>query len=355
MRKHSFCLMLSLILAIQWSLLAGEFPPARVNVANVTKTRLSPTAWVAGDVVSPNNSKIASEVSGRLEWLAELGSRVKQGDKIATIDDSRLQLRLNEARAAVQSQESKYHYFQSEVERIKSLAGRNLSSITDLDKVIRDRDVALNELSEARSRLQQIQKDIDFSVLRAPFDGLVTQRLSNVGEYVQSGVGIIQLVETTNTEISIFAPITSYPFLNQGQMLDVDSPMGQMRAPVKSIIPVAQSRTHLMEVRLDVSASNWPVGLKVKVAVPNAESKEVIAIPRDALVLRRDSIHVFRITGEVAEQVTIQVGIGQGQLVEVIGPLSVGEQVVVRGAERLQSGQKVSIMTSNDHLVSGNP
>jgi RND family efflux transporter MFP subunit len=349
-----YLLSIILTLASGSFVLAQDFPPANVNVTPAQMTTLRPTAWVSGEVVSPNNSRIAAEVSGRIEQLAELGAKVKQGDLIAKIDDSRLKLRRDETKATVQSNQSRYQFLASEVKRVQSLAERNLSAKTELDRIISERDVARSELAEAKSRLAQIEQDIEFSSLKAPFDGLVTHRLSNIGEFVQSGVGIIQMVETANIEASVFAPITNYPYISSNMVLDVDSAMGQFQAPLKAIIPVAESRTGLMQLRLDLTESKWPIGLKVKVAVPNAEAKEVLAIPRDALVLRRDGISVFIIRDNIAEQVSVEVGIGQGQLVEVIGELNPGDLVVVRGAERLQPGQQVAIKESNERLVSGN-
>lgn len=354
LKKYSSALVLLAMLCWTNISVAQGMPPANVNVVPAKEMLLTPTSWVSGQVVSPNNSEIASEVSGRIIELAELGAAVNKGDIIARIDDSRLQLRLTEARSVVDSEKARFNYLESEVKRVQALAKRNLSAKTELDRIISERDVARSQYAQAQSRVKQILQDIEFSKLKAPFDGLVTLRLSNVGEYVQSGNGIIQLVETNNNQASVFAPITSYPFIAQNMELAIESPMGNAMAPVKSIIPVAENRSHLMEIRLDASAINWPVGLKIKVAVPNDSSKEVIAIPRDALVLRREGISVFRVGADnIAEQVEIQVGIGAGQFVEVLGPVVAGDQIIVRGAERLQPGQAVNIKDTNDRLVSG--
>ncbi|MBT8450272.1 MAG: efflux RND transporter periplasmic adaptor subunit, partial [Gammaproteobacteria bacterium] len=329
-------------------------PPANVNVVLAKQMLLSPSGWVSGLIVSPNNSEIASEVSGRIIELAELGATVTKGEIIARIDDSRLQLRLAEARSVVVSEKARYNFLESEVKRVQALAKRNLSAKTDLDRLASERDVARSEYLQSQSRVEQILLDIAFSKLKAPFDGLVSQRLSNVGEFVQSGTGIIQLVETNNNEVSVSAPITSYPYLKQGMSLAIESPMGNAMAPVISLIPVAENRSHLMEIRLDASNINWPVGLKVKVAVPNDPSKDVVAIPRDGLVLRREGISVFKVGSDnTAEQVSIRVGIGAGEFVEVIGPITSGDQIIVRGAERIQPGQMVNIIESNDRLISG--
>jgi RND family efflux transporter MFP subunit len=347
-----FCLICPLF--ISSTTVAQQGYAAPVNVAVAELKSLAPYAWVSGTVVSRNNSNIASEVSGRLIELAELGSRVKKGDVIARIDDKNLQLRKKELTATVNGNKSRYEFLASEVKRIKSLAERNLSAKTDLDKAIADRDVAQGELLEAESRLAQINQDLEYSILRAPFDGLVTQRLSNLGEYVNNGNAIVKLVEMSNLEISVFAPITNYQFLKQAQELAIDSPMGKGVAKIKSLIPVADNRSHLMEIRLDIASYDWPVGLNVKVAVTNGAQQQVIAIHRDALVLRRDGISVFRIKADnTAEQVPVKVGIGAGIDVQVIGDVKPGDNIVIRGAERLQPGQAVSIKASNANLVSG--
>jgi multidrug efflux pump subunit AcrA (membrane-fusion protein) len=78
-----------------------------------------------------------------------------------------------------------------------------------------------------------------------------------------------------------------------------------------------------------------------------------VALPRDALVLRRDGVSVFLVRDNKAVQIPVQVGIGQGDLVEVIGDVQPGDQVIIRGAERLFPGQPVNIKESNSHLVSG--
>ncbi len=336
------------------SLVAQGFPPANVNVVKAEFRALSPVAWASGTVVSRNNSQIAAEVSGRLIDLAELGAKVKRGDVIARIDATSLSIQERENVASVQNAESKLDFLESEVKRKTALARRNLSAKTDLDQTISDRDVAKGDLAAAKARLAQTQQNLAYTKLKAPFDGIVAQRLSNQGEYVTSGTAIIRLVEVDNLEASVFAPLTAYQFLRQADALAVESAIGKGMAKIKTLVPVADTRSHLMEVRLDMSSFEWPVGLSVKAAVANGDTKKVLAVPRDALVLRREGTSVFRINSESkAEQVPVRVGIGAGEMIEVIGNLQPGDQIVIRGAERLMPGQSVQIKASNDSLISG--
>lgn len=352
--KVIFAVLFIALSAFNFSASAQGFPAPSVNVIEAKQTLISPVAWVSGSVVSRNNSQIAAEVSGRLVSLAELGSRVKVGDVIAQIDDTTLRIQLTEDKASVQNAESRLNFLESEVKRKSTLAKRNLSAITDLDETISQRDVAKGELTAAKARLAKTEQNLNYSKLKAPFDGLVAERLRNQGEYVNNGTAIIRLVETTNLEASVYAPLTAYRFLKESSELEIDSPLGKGVAPIKSLVPVADNRSHLMEVRLDLSKFDWPVGLNVRVAVANGESKEVIAVPRDALVLRREATSVFRVKEDnTTEQIPVTVGMASGELVEVIGKVQVGDKIIVRGAERLQPGQAVQVKSDNQTLISG--
>jgi multidrug efflux pump subunit AcrA (membrane-fusion protein) len=91
------------------------------------------------------------------------------------------------------------------------------------------------------------------------------------------------------------------------------------------------------------------VGENVRLSVPTGSPTEVLAVPRDALVLRREGASVFRI-GEngTAERVDVVRGAGAGELVAVTGRISPGDRVVVRGAERLRPGQPVDISATKN-------
>ncbi|GLX78781.1 hemolysin D [Thalassotalea insulae] len=333
---------------------AQQGPAANVNVATIVETTLSPVAWVSGSIVSRNNSKIAADVSGRLISLVDLGTQVKKDQVIAQLDDRPLLLKRNEESALVANAEAKLAFESSEVKRKKSLVKQKLISNKELEQSIANFNIAKANVEAAKAKLAQIEQDLQYTQLKAPFDGIVAERLSNQGEYVNNGTAIVRLVETANIEAALYAPLTAYRYLKQSKQLAVKSPLGEGLADIKIIIPVSDSRSHLMEVRLDMSTFDWPIGLDIKAAVATGESKQVLATPRDALVLRRNATSIFIIDNEnKAQQKEVTLGISEGQLVEVMGDIKAGDKVVIRGAERLRSGQSVNIKSNNDALVSG--
>jgi len=97
-------------------------------------------------------------------------------------------------------------------------------------------------------------------------------------------------------------------------------------------------------LRLDLVGSPFPVGQTLRVAVPTSDSREVLTVPRDALVLRPEGHSIFVVDADNrAQQITVTVGTGQGDDIEVLGAVSAGDRVVIRGNERLQTGQAVNI------------
>lgn len=344
------------------SVFAANFPPANVNVVSARVTDLSPVIWVSGTVVSQNDSKIAAEVSGRLVSLSAIGARVEQGDIIAGIDDKQLKIEKREAQASVLNSQATLRFLEAEVTRKKQLVKQKLSPATELDKVISEFDIAKGDVLAAQARLDKIEQNIAYTQLKAPFSGIVAQRIASLGEFINNGSAIIRLVETEHSEATIFAPIVAYQFLKNAKTLRVQSPLGEGEAAIKTLVPVANARSHLMEVRLDMSTFDWPIGLNIKAKVANGPSELSLAVPRDALVLRRDGTSVFRINqneqGANAEKISVIVGTGMDGLVAVSSvssdtQINEGDLIVIRGAERLQNGQGVVIKENNHQLVAG--
>jgi len=119
----------------------------------------------------------------------------------------------------------------------------------------------------------------------------------------------------------------------------------------------------LMEVRLDMSTFDWPIGLNFKAQVASGPSEMLLAVPRDALVLRRDGASVFRVNKNdqevTAERIAVAIGAGMGGLVAVTSTdsnksIQAGDLIIIRGAERLQDGQSVAIKNNNHELISHN-
>ena len=321
--------------------------PALVRVAVASVKDIAPITTVPGTVVSRNDARLSAEVPGRLTAVADVGTEVALGEPVARIEDTTLRLQNSELQAEVARAEARLRFLESEEKRYKELAESNLAAATQLEQTRSDRDVARGDLDVARARLRQNEDQLARTRILAPYDGVVVARLMTPGERVIEGSNVVRLVDQNNLEIIARAPLEYYRFVQRGQLLDVRTSSQSALAEVRTVVAVGDENTHQFELRLDLEGNPFPVGQTLRVAIPTSDSREVLTVPRDALVLRPEGQSVFVVdANNQAQQVSVTVGVGQGEDVEILGPVSPGDRVVVRGNERLQPGQEVSIMDS---------
>jgi RND family efflux transporter MFP subunit len=321
----------------------GAAPDVRVSTATVRA--LSSTTLVPGTVVSRADARLAAEVEGRLISVLEVGAVVDEGDPVARIEDTMLRLRHDELVAEVARAEARLVFLRNEERRFARLAESNLAAATQLEQTRADRDVAAGDLGVARARLAQNDDQLDRTVIRAPFAGVIVERLMMPGERVGEGRDVVRLVDQEHLEVIARAPLEHIRFTAPGRVLPVTAGGTAAEAVVRTVVAVGDENTHQFELRLDIEPGLFPVGQTLRVSVPTSDLKEVLVVHRDALVLRPESITVFVVEEDGSvRQVPVRTGIGSDELIEVRGDLQPGARVVVRGNERLQPGQQVNVV-----------
>ncbi|MEM9302327.1 MAG: efflux RND transporter periplasmic adaptor subunit [Pseudomonadota bacterium] len=320
------------------------FPPARVEVAAAEIRTLAPTADLTGSVISLNDSRLASEVEGVVIWSAEVGDVVAAGDVIVRLDPRLLHVAERRAQATVERLEADLRLREEELRRAQDLAKTNNASATLLDESLAARDGARAQLADARAMLERATDDLDRAALRAPFPGHVIERLASLGEYVSVGEPVLRLVDTQSLEIAVPIPIDLAEFLVAGEALAVRRGDRREAHPLRTVVPVGDPVSRMVEARLSAAPGDWLVGTPVTVSVPNATARTLVAVPRDALVERGSNVSVFRVTAEgTAEQLPVEVVVTVGLWVGIAEGITAGDRVIVRGAERLAPGQAVEV------------
>jgi RND family efflux transporter MFP subunit len=325
-----------------WAQMGG---PALVRVAKAAVKDIASVTRVPGTVVSRNDARLSAEVPGRLTEVADVGTEVRAGEPVARIEATTLQLRNEELLARVTRAEARLRFLESEERRFNRLAEDNLAAVTQLEQTRSDRDVARGDLEIARAILGQNADRLARTNLLAPYDGIVVERLMTPGERVEEGGEVVRLVDQEHLEIIARAPLEYFSYVQRGQALHLSAGEVKSVGVVRTVVAVGDEQTHQFELRIDLKGSPFPVGQTLRVAIPTSETRNVLTVPRDALVLRPEGQSVFVVdSNNQARQVTVTVGVGQGEDVEVLGDISPGDQVVIRGNERLQPGQDVSVM-----------
>lgn len=316
--------------------------PPSVGVVAVRVVKLAPKMALPGTVVSRNDSQLASEVEGRITSVADVGTIVAANDVVARIDQSVAKLQLDSDRGNYQRLVAQLGFDRAQAERMDNLFKQNAIARATRDQAVSTRDADSGAMAQAKAAMLKSQYQYDHSIIRAPFPGRVVARLINPGEYATVGKAIVRLVDISSLEVSAQMPIDAARYLHEGLQVTMEVQGKPVMGNVRAIVPVGDVVSRSIELRIVVPANAILVGDAAKVYVPSAEPRDVLAVPRDALVLREDNTYIFKVDGKnTAQRIAIETGTEDGALVEVRGPVAAGDRVIVRGAERLEAGQKV--------------
>jgi len=319
-------------------------PPAPVSVAPAVKEQLAPRLWTPSSVVSRNDARISAEQVGRIVSLAEIGDQVEKGAVLAELDQRLLRLAVDEARAALARIDARLEFARAQEQRLAQLAQQSTISRAQADEAGAERRVLEEERRGADVALRQAEHRLTNARILAPFSGTVVERFVAVGEYVNTGVPLLRVVDTRQTEVQARAPVNLAQFVRPGSRVQLRAGGETIEQTVRAVVPVGDAASRQFELRIALDQPRWPIGSALEVGLPSEAPREAVTIPRDALLLRPGESFVVRVaTDDTAERVAVRTGAVQGERIEVLDAISAGDRLVVRGAERVQHGQKLKI------------
>lgn len=340
-----------------------ERPPASVVVETVRQMSVSPTVPVTGTVYSRDDVQITLGVDGQLEFVAEPGTRVKQGEVIARIDTTTLELDRAEQQAQAERARAQLRYLDAQLRRQQNLADTNVLAASELEQTQSQRDVSASDLRIAEVRLKQIEDQLRRAVVTADFDGVITTRLRREGEDVTRGTAVARLLDTERLEVRVLVPLRYQGRVAVGDQLRLFGFEREAIGRVRSMVPTPDPRQQAFEMLIEITGgkitggetageSPWSVGELVSVAIPLSSATDALVVPRDALILRQEGSYVFRVSNDnTAEKIPVTIGDSAGDRIAVTGDLREGDRVVVRGGESLVAGQAVNILQSTQSVV----
>ncbi|MBO6506746.1 MAG: efflux RND transporter periplasmic adaptor subunit [Kordiimonadaceae bacterium] len=318
-------------------------PPALVEVAQASEELMAPKVFMPGTVVSQNDSQVSAQIAGQVTWVAPEGTMVSRGDLLAEIDDRNHRLAVDRNESQVKRLEARVAFLTSDLARQKELAETEFAPTSQVEEAESTLLMTEQELAQARIALEQSKIDLDRTKVRAPFPGRVVARLAQAGEYSTPGRQIVRLVDTENLEVRGQAPVNLAGLLRDGLPVALRKEGDQYDSSIRALVPVGDTVSRTMEIRVHVPANaGYVVGTALQIGVPSSAPSEVVAVPRDALVLRSEGTYVFRIKEDnTAERLLVRTGAASGARVAVVGGIESGDRVVIRGGERLRPGQPV--------------
>ena len=331
-----------LVLAMFATVHAADGPaPVPVVVTTARSENLGATLSATGTVVSRNDARISGEVAGTLAWIAEPGTVVKRGEPVARIDTERLDLTLRDNEAALRRLDAQLSLLATQRQRLQTLG--NVVSQSQLDEALSRERMAEQDVEQARVARDRARLDVSRASVRAPFAGIVAERLQQSGEYVAGGAPLLRLVNDRELEVIARAPLGTADSVFAGSIAHLIDGSRRITGRVRAVIPVGDERSRMVELRIALTDA-WRVGTPVRVEIAPQNVKAVITVPRDAVILRQGASYVMRVKPDnTAERVAVNLGPGRENHVQIDGSLRAGDRVIIRGAERLEPGQSVKV------------
>lgn len=348
--------------AVQTTAVVTTYPSQQYVVLNAT-----------GYVVAQRKAAIASKATGRLEWLGVAeGSRVKEGDVIARLDDRDVVAQADSARAnavaaraALEQAQAEERDALAQLKRNEDLLAKGFVSAATVDtaKARADRAVAAvansrATIAAAEANARNAQVAVDYTKIRAPFDGVILSKSANVGDMVtpfssatDSKGAVVTMADMSTLEVEADVSESSLAKVHVGQPVEVTLdalPDTRLRGHISRMVPTVDraKATVMTKVRFDVIDPRILPEMSAKVAFLSQEvtldqQKPLLAVSPDAIVTRGGRPVIFVVRDNRAVEVAVTPGTKIGDVTAISGDVKSGDKVVSKPGDDVTSGVMV--------------
>jgi len=364
-KNKGAALLTGLLLCVPGSGLHGlaHAQESLVSVDPAISQDFTQTVPILGRLVAQQSGTVASRIAGPVDRiLVQVGDQVTRGQPIAVIDSATLALQKTlaevqrvEARTRIETAKAQLELARQEVKRLSGLKSSAAVSKAALDDAIQQQKIAISRVSEAEATasssgaaIQLADLELQYANILAPYNGTITAKLTEVGSYLQRGAPVVQLISDDRLELEADVPNDRLAGLTPNREVEISvNARQQSVARVRAIVPEENPRTRTRRVRFEIELApreqELAVDQSVTVHVPAGASRQILSVHKDAIIRGNQGTIVYVVEEGMAKLRPIQTGAAAGNRMEVLEGLADGDLVVVRGNERLQPDQPVSI------------
>lgn len=323
--------------------------PVKTVVVKAVET--TPKITQVGDIEAYQQTSLGFRIAGRvLERRVDVGTSVHQGDILATLDPSNASNALKQAKAELESAKSAETLAKRNLERMKNLLPDGAISQSYYDQSLSDWQTAKSRLDHAQAAMSDAQDNLQFTQLRAPLDGVISETNANAGQVVNAGQQIFSLAYNGRLDAVFEVPEQVLQTKLEDPKITVSLLSDQSvhaAAKFRDVTPQADpyTRTYRVRVTLVNPPSQMKLGAIVRGQLFLAPVKQVV-IPKQALTRQEQQPAVYIVnllTGELRLQ-AIQIARYSDDAIYVSSGLTLGDHVVIAGVDKLRPGLKVRLM-----------
>jgi membrane fusion protein (multidrug efflux system) len=300
----------------------------------------------------------AKEVSFVKKLFVDVGSQVKAGQLLASMDAPEINTRLAASESRVKSQEAVYQASKSNYDRLfETSKTPGTISPNDLEQAAARKNSDMAQLEAARSLLKEVTITRSYLEIRAPFNGVITARNINPGAYVgPSGKGsefplfTIQQQDKLRLVVSVPEAYTGYlRNLDEVNFTVKAMPNEKFKAKIARLAGALDTRLRSERVEMDVTNAGKKLlpGMIAEVDIPMPARDSSFVIDRTAIVNSQEKVFVIRVRNNKAEWVAVTRGREFNGQAEIYGELSPGDLIVKQANEEIRNGSSIKNVKSD--------
>lgn len=306
---------------------------------------------VTGSVQPERKADLRAEVSSVvLQVLKENGDVVKRGDVLVKLDETAIRDSLNSAEASARSSAQALDQAERQVARMKTLRASGMTSAQAMDDAEVRRNNAASEVAAARSRAALARQQISRTVVRAPFDGVVSDRKVSAGDTASAGKELLKVIDPTSMRFEGRVSADRIASVKVGQPVSfrINGYAGQeFRGTVKRVDPAANEVTRQVEVLVAFA----PTSAQPKVSGLYGEGRietdttAALMLPEGALVRVGDKAYTWRLNGAALSKTDLVIGPRDQRSgnYQVRSGLAAGDVVLRNPSSAFKDGQKIEL------------
>jgi RND family efflux transporter MFP subunit len=343
-KKIKLILFIVLVLSSSQVLLAQ----ITISTTTVTSMNLTEEESVMGMIYSRASPSLATEVSGRvIEVLADIGDEVNKGQVLAKINPEKYRLQLAQSKAEMARLSALLINQELDLKRAEELFKDSLVSAEMIDRSRAEYSALKEQINAAEAQLSNSNRLIEETEIKAPIKSKVSAKNIDVGDFVQTGIIVYELVDTNNLRVALSFPEYLNLKLKKGLDVYLTTPTSidqLIETTIKDIKPDVNSNSRSITAIVDFeNPGSWVPGASTQATITLSTIKNALVLPQLSVVRRSIGNVVFLVNENRVVQRSVSTGLQKNGLVQIISGLKKGDIVALDGAGFLTNGSEISI------------
>ena len=321
---------------------------ASEDVVTIRTSTLASGPVITGSVQPERRADLRAEVSAVvLQVLKENGDVVRRGDLLVRLDDTAIRDGLASAESANRASSQAYEQAERQFERMRTLRGSGMASAQQLEDAEVRRNNAQSDVESAKTRVVLARQQLQRTEVRAPFDGVVSERKVSAGDTAQVGKELLKVIDPASMRFEGLVSADNIGSVQAGQKVSFrvnGYPEQEFTGKVRRVNPAANATTRQVEVLVDFTGEKQPrlAGLYAEGHIETASAIS-LTLPATALVRDGDKASAWRVKDGKLQKVALAVGERDARTGHFVlkGGLEEGDQVVRHPNALLKEGQLV--------------